>query len=94
MSELLRIPVCADCGHAVWPARLLCPRCHSDRSQLRDATTGTVEQATAAGGNRLATVRLAAGPLVIARCEQAQPGQEVRLTIEKGAVTARREDRG
>ncbi|MHB1469840.1 MAG: zinc ribbon domain-containing protein [Solirubrobacteraceae bacterium] len=88
----LRIPECEGCGLAVWPPRLLCPRCHCDRWGEREAAHGTLEEACEleSSGVTFGTVRLDAGPVVVVRCEGAQPGDGVHLTLEDGALTARR----
>lgn len=94
MSEDLQVPACVSCGHAVWPPRLLCPRCHGDRFELQDGSAGTLEDITELDGQervQLGTVRLAAGPVVVARCEGAARGERVRLRLENGALTARKE---
>jgi uncharacterized protein len=97
MSETLRIPKCASCGQAVWPARLLCPACHCADWEPIDAGEGALEELTELSGQDgpyvLGTVRLDAGPVVIARCEGAEPGERVRMQIENGALVARMEDR-
>ena len=94
-GEDLRVPVCASCGQAVWPPRLLCPRCHGDRFEQRDGSVGTLEELTELGGEErveLCTVRLAVGPVVVARCDGARRGDSVRLRLENGALVARKED--
>ena len=59
----LRIPACANCGHAVWPPRLACSVCRASEWTEVDASTGTVTEIVEIPGRdsdrvRLATVRL------------------------------------
>jgi len=97
MNEL-RIDRCARCGHLVHPPRELCPRCHSSDWTPRAAGPGSVEELTAvehavgsrAGGVVLASVRLAAGPVVIAAAEAPlEVGMKVELMATEVGVRAR-----
>lgn len=98
MSEPLRVPACARCAHAIWPPRLLCPRCGSAEWGSVEAGGGVVEELTQlADGEQsshaLGSVRLAAGPTAIVRCEEGvQPGDGVRLCLVNGALVARSEE--
>jgi uncharacterized OB-fold protein len=94
------IPVCESCGHAVFPPRLACPRCHENAWRLERAHCGTVEYLTAVrrsaviepGGEpiRLALVHTDLGPRVLARVDSdLSPGQRVELDAAANAVTAR-----
>jgi uncharacterized OB-fold protein len=62
----MRVFVCAN-GHAVFPERLLCPVCGSSEWHSGESPIAEVEAVTdLADGTRIASVRLDAGPLVIA----------------------------
>lgn len=98
MSDGLRISVCSACGHAVFPARLLCPRCGASEWRSEDVGAGVVEEATLverAPGGPLATpvalgsIRLEGGVVVVARLEPAlQRGDSVRLEYRDGVPVA------
>ena len=97
------ICVCRACGHAVFPPRLLCPRCGGSEWREEAAERGVVEEATKAVfrvrsepvTRRLASVRTEVGPVVIARLlDDAGPGAAVSLALSDGAVTARRRASG
>jgi uncharacterized protein len=95
------VSVCSACGHAVFPARLLCPRCGGSGWASREVAEGVVEDATvvrrAAGGPfaapvQLGAVRVAGGPVVLARMEPGMPADEgvsVRLEYGDGIPVAR-----
>lgn len=85
---------CAECGLAVFPSRVLCPRCLSDRLDWRTSGgSGTVYCCTFADGDRGAMAPFAMvvtdeGFVVPTRivgegCESASIGSRVRLAIEK-----------
>ena len=85
----LRVPVCAACGRAAFPRRLLCPDCGGSewRDELVDA--GVLEAATQRDA-RVGAVRTSLGPLVIARLEvDARPGADVPLDEDGGVPVAR-----
>jgi uncharacterized protein len=96
----LLIPVCRECGKPAFPPPRACPRCGAIDWEERPAGPGTVEQATTlrrvAGAAvehpaPLVSVRLEAGPVLIAR---AGVGAEVGSTVEvvtlaDGALEAR-----
>jgi uncharacterized OB-fold protein len=98
VSGGLPISVCSACGHAVFPARLLCPRCGADEWRSKDVGAGVVEEATlverAAGGPlaapvALGSIRLESGVVVVARLESAlRPGDSVRLEYRDGVPVA------
>ncbi len=98
MSDGLRISVCSACGHAVFPARLLCPRCGADEWRSENVGAGVVEEATlmerAPGGPlampvALGSVRLEGGVVVVARLEPTmKPGASVRLEYRDGVPVA------
>jgi uncharacterized OB-fold protein len=92
------VRVCARCGHGVFPERSLCPRCGAGEWALREIARGRVEEETTVlrapvpldGPVRLALVRLADGPLVIARLERdAARGDEVEVTYQDGVPIVR-----
>lgn len=96
----LPVSTCSTCGHAVFPARLLCPRCAGSGWAIKEVDEGVVEDATvvrrAAGGPlpapvQLAAVRVAGGPVVLARMEPgtaAEEGAPVRLEYRDGVPVA------
>ena len=100
MTEL-QIQRCERCGTSAFPDRLWCPRCGAGELRHLPAGPGNVEQETIlrrppapapdADPVRLGTVRLEAGPMVIARLAVgAGPGTRVRLErVAEGAVWAR-----
>jgi uncharacterized OB-fold protein len=87
----LQIFRCAGCGLHVFPERLRCFRCGAREFQAVAAGPGRVEERTALRrrGVRLGSVRLASGPVVIARLGEDAEG-EVRLEEHPdGAIEAR-----
>lgn len=99
MSGGVPVSVCAACGHMVFPARLLCPRCGGGEWENRELVEAVVEDATvvrrAPGGPPpapvlLGTVRLEGGLLVVARFEPGvEEGASVRLEYRDGVPVAR-----
>lgn len=97
----LPVSTCSTCGHAVFPARLLCPRCGGSGWAIKEVQDGVVEDATvvrrAAGGPlpapvQLGAVRIAGGPVVLARLEPdtaSEEGASVRLEYRDGIPVAR-----
>ncbi|TAL55969.1 zinc ribbon domain-containing protein [Pandoraea sp.] len=83
---------CRQCGTTLFPSRYLCPQCGADQWAEVPAGLGTIEQATVvrhrvgvpgAGDAHLASVRTSAGPMVVARLDQAlPPGEVVTLTLD------------
>ncbi len=100
MTEL-QIQSCERCGTNAFPDRLWCPGCGAAELRHAPAGPGNVEQETGLRRPppkapqdepvRLGTVRLQAGPLVIARLSRdARAGAHVRLErIPSGAIWAR-----
>jgi uncharacterized protein len=85
---------CAECGIAVFPPRVLCPRCLSDRLDWRTSGgSGTVYCCTFARGDQGRMVPLAMvvtdegfvvpTRIVGAGCESAAIGSRVRLAVEE-----------
>lgn len=89
MTRLL-LQTCEACGHTVFPARALCPRCGSRDSFEQVAVAGTVEQVTTdRAGGRIALVATDLGPRVIARAaEDVAGGSRVALGADGGAAVA------
>ena len=88
MSEL-RVQVCAACGEAVFPERVLCPRCGSRDWHEAPAGPGTAEQVTThRAGGEIASVALDAGPVVVARADGVLPGSRVALEDDQGRIIA------
>jgi uncharacterized protein len=89
---------CASCGLAVFPRRLGCPRCGSAEWRRRTAETGVVEESTLLrrapgralhGPVRIGSVRLDAGPMVVARLAPAAgAGMRVQLLEDDGVPVA------
>ena len=95
MSEPLELQVCGRCGRALFPPRALCPGCGSPEFGSEAAGPGVVEEVTARvrpDGTTvaIASVRLARGPVVIARAPGLEPGAEVALVLDDGAPVALR----
>jgi uncharacterized OB-fold protein len=99
LSAGVPVSVCSACGHAVFPARFLCPRCGASEWQPTHVDEGVVEEATVVrkmpGGPPPApvvvgSVRLRGGVGVVARLE---PGVEedspVMLDYVDGVPVAR-----
>jgi hypothetical protein len=80
------VAVCAGCGLAAWPVPAMCRRCGSLRFDEVPAPDGVLEEVA----DGLGTVRVGAGPMVLARVEGAAPGDAVALEVRDGALTARR----
>ena len=79
------VAVCSACGLAAWPRPAMCRRCGSLRFGAGAAPDGVLEEV--AGG--LGTVRVAVGPMVVARVDGAAPGDAVALEVRGGALTAK-----
>ena len=96
MSSGLAVSVCRTCGKAAFPPRVLCPACGGASWRREWAEEGVVEEMTAVGGAegapvRFATVRLDAGPVVVARVDdEPRQGGRVELVAVDGAPVARR----
>jgi hypothetical protein len=91
VNERLTVPVCVACDRALWPPRPVCPFCGAVEFAQRDAGEGIVEEATRHAGVALASVRCAAGPVVIARLEgEALAGAGVALRREDAPGGGRR----
>jgi uncharacterized protein len=98
VSGGLPIFACAHCGHTVFPARLLCPRCGNSEWQSIDVTEGVVEESTvlrrAPGTSslepvHLGSVRVAGDVVVVARLEPGvDSGTSVRLEYRDGVPVA------
>lgn len=103
MSGGLPISVCSTCGHAVFPRRLLCPRCGGAEWRNEEVSSAVVEEVTTlrrAPGGPIAVpvpvgaVRLEGGVVVVARLEGGlEPGDPVRLEYRDGVPVARQAPR-
>jgi uncharacterized OB-fold protein len=94
------VPVwrCSVCGHAVFPARVLCLRCGGDEWESREVDEGVVDEATlvrrAPGGSlpvpvAVGSVRLEGDVLVVARLEPGmEEGRSIRLEYRDGVPVA------
>ena len=95
MTEL-EVQRCERCGTSAFPDRLWCPGCGGGELRHQPAGPGRVEEETTvrrpptAEPVRLGTVRLQAGPVVIARLATgAAAGIQVRLErTTEGAIWA------
>jgi uncharacterized protein len=98
MSSGVPVQRCTSCGRHWFPERLACPACGSFELDAAVAVEGVVEEVTllrrAPGRTldvpvRLATVRLAEGPRLVARlAADEEPGATVRLDLVDGAPVA------
>ena len=87
MTEL-RVTVCT-CGHAVFPPRVLCPRCGSRDWHDEPGGPGTAEQLTThRDGGHIASVVLDRGPVVVARADGIAAGARVTLEDDYGRMIA------
>jgi uncharacterized protein len=87
----LLVFVCASCGRAVFPRRLLCPDCGGSEWKDEAVATGVLEAIAEQGDVRIGAVRTPLGPLVIARVEgDQQPGAEVSLGADGDVPVAGR----
>ncbi len=85
-----RIPVCAACAAAVFPPRLLCPRCGGAEWREEAVEQGVLEGRTERNGTGIGAVRTPLGPVVVVRLEgEAAAGDTVSLDDENGVPTAR-----
>ena len=85
-----RIFVCDDCGRAVFPRRLLCPDCGGRTFRDEQVETGKLEDFSDRGDVKLGAVRVAAGPLLIARVEgEPRRGSQVSLAEDGDVPVAR-----
>ena len=89
MNEL-SVQVCDVCGRAVFPERVLCPRCGSRTWHPAPAGPGTVAHVTThRAGGHIASVAIDRGAVVVARAADAlAPGARVRLEDDRGAPVA------
>jgi len=88
----LAIAVCRSCGRKFFPLPLACRQCGgSDFDSVR-APAGTVEEVTevTVTRSRIGSVRLDAGPVVVAQVGQStKPGDRVEL-VGGSKITASR----
>lgn len=85
-----RVFVCESCGRAVFPQRLLCPGCGGRGFREEPVDTGVLEDFSDRGEVKLGFVRLAQGPLLVARVEgEPTRGAEVALD-EDGEIPVAR----
>jgi uncharacterized OB-fold protein len=91
VSEL-QIFRCGGCGLHLFPERLRCPRCGGVRFDRVPAGPGRVEEQTRLrDGVRLGSVRLDAGPVVVARLEGDPSGEVILEQHADGAISNRRQ---
>jgi uncharacterized protein len=85
------VQLCAACGHAVFPRRVLCPVCGSRAWHETPAGPGAVEQLTThRAGGHVVSVKLDLGPVVVARATaDLAPGSRVTLADDDGTPVAR-----
>ena len=84
------IVVCASCGTAMFPPRLLCPECGGRDLREERVESGILEDFADRGEVKLGQVR-ARGAVLIARVEVDEPqrGSEVRLDWDGDIPVAR-----
>jgi hypothetical protein len=86
----LRIPICAGCGRAVFPQRLLCPDCGGAEWRHEPVDAGVLEAATERAGVWVGFVRTSLGPVVVARVEGGHHrGAEVMIDEDGDVPVAR-----
>ena len=78
-----RVPVCAACGRAVFPRRLLCPDCGGTQWRSESVDAGVLEATTERDG--AGAVRTPLGPLLIARLER-NPRPDAEITLDEDGV--------
>ncbi len=77
------IPVCAVCGRAAFPPRVLCPSCGAREWTERNVASGIIEQVTAHDGVGIASLQVEPGVLLIVRLDSpAAVGQIVGLAAD------------
>jgi crotonobetaine/carnitine-CoA ligase len=75
---VIELAGCVECGHAHFPPRAVCPRCHGSDLRPVPCREALVEQITVdAAGTRLASLRTAAGAVVVGRLEADVPAGSV-----------------
>jgi uncharacterized protein len=100
VTDAFTVSVCAVCGHAVFPPHLLCSVCGAGDWNAVPQPAGAVEHATVvrrkltpdgvAEPVAIGVVRTPLGVRVVARLEEpASAGDDVRLSVEDGAVVGR-----
>jgi uncharacterized OB-fold protein len=97
----LELPACAGCGYVVFPPRIACSRCRSQKWHPVLAERGEVEYVTtvrrspiidsAVGPVHLGLIRTEVGPFVIARIrDDLARGETVALSARGNTVFAAR----
>lgn len=83
--------VCETCGRAMFPRRLLCPQCSGRELREERVESGVLEDFSDRGEVKLGQVRVAQGPVLIARVEIDAPerGAQVRLELDGEVPVAR-----
>ena len=82
--------VCESCGRAVFPRRLLCPDCGGRSFREERVETGTLEDVADRGEVKVGLVRVAQGPVLVARVEgDVKRGATVRLEMDGEVPVAR-----
>jgi uncharacterized OB-fold protein len=100
MKPGLEIWRCAGCGHAMFPERVMCPRCHGGDFVRATARTAVVEEVSTIHHmigqenwrpRRIASVLTDAGCRITAGLlDEAGEGEEIELSEENGAPFGRR----
>lgn len=71
---MIELAGCVACGYAHFPARAVCPRCHGSQLHPVSCREAVVEQVTVdAAGTRLASLRTAAGAVLVGRLDADVP---------------------
>jgi uncharacterized protein len=99
LSRGVPVSICSACSHAVFPARLLCPRCGASEWQTTHVDEGVVEEATVVrrmpgrpppAPVPVGSVRLRSSVAVVARLEpEVEEGSSVRLDYLDGVPVAK-----
>ncbi|MHA6620957.1 ATP-dependent acyl-CoA ligase [Pseudonocardia sp. DLS-67] len=87
---MIELAGCADCAHAHFPPRAVCPRCHGADLRPVPCQEAVVEQVTVdAAGTRLASLRTATGAVLVGRLDaDVAPGSVVPVSAWREPGTA------
>jgi uncharacterized OB-fold protein len=85
------IPVCAECATAVFPPRVICPKCGNREWRAEVVADGVIERTTERDATRIASVRTQIGPVLIVRLlDQAGRGDGVLIDADSEIPVATR----
>lgn len=78
-----RVFVCERCGRAAFPRRLLCPGCGGRELREEPVDAGILEDFADRGEVKVGQVRVAQGPVLIARVEIDEPQRGGRVSLDE-----------